>query len=60
MKELESQRMKLWCDVFIAYVGAANSVNKEGAKNWADYAIKTFDERFKEEEEQKNPWGEIK
>ena len=36
MKELESTRMKLWCDVYVAYV-------------WADIALKRFDETFKEE-----------
>ena len=40
-------RMKLWCDVYIAYVGAANATKDDGAYRWADIALKRFDERFK-------------
>jgi hypothetical protein len=50
MKELESTRMKLWCDVYIAYVSAANATKNNGAYVWADIALERFDERFKEEE----------
>ena len=50
MKELESTRMKLWLDVYIAYVSATNATNNDGAYVWADIALKRFDERFKEEE----------
>jgi hypothetical protein len=45
-KDIEMQRMKLWCDVYVAYVGADNSVNDDGGKRWADIALKRFDERF--------------
>ena len=48
MKELESTRMKLWCDVYVAYVGAANATKNDGAYIWADNALKRFDETFKE------------
>jgi hypothetical protein len=50
MKEIESTRMKLWCDVYVAYVGAANATLKDGAHAWADLALKRFDEKFKEDE----------
>jgi hypothetical protein len=53
MKELESTRMKLWCDVYIAYVSSANATKNDGACAWADIALKRFDERFKEEEQVK-------
>lgn len=46
MKEIESTRMKLWCDVYVAYVGAANATLKDGAHAWADVALKRFDEKF--------------
>jgi hypothetical protein len=50
MKEIESTRMKLWCDVYVAYVGAANATLKDGAHTWADIALERFDEKFKKEE----------
>lgn len=49
MKELESTRMKLWCDVYVAYVGAANATKNDGAYIWADNALKRFDETFKKQ-----------
>lgn len=45
-KDHEAQRKKLWCDVYVAYVGAANSTNINGAKVWADVALRNFDEKF--------------
>jgi len=42
----ENQRKKLWCDVYVAYVSAANAIKEDGAKAWADTALKRFDERF--------------
>lgn len=45
-KDHEQQRKKLWCDVYVAYVGAANSTSPDGAKSWADKAVERFDERF--------------
>lgn len=39
-------RKELWCNVYVAYVSAANATNKDGASNWADIALKRFDERF--------------
>lgn len=47
--QLELVRMKLWCDVYIAYVSAANAVKEDGAHLWADIALKRFDEKFKEQ-----------
>lgn len=49
MKELESVRMKLWCDVYVAYVSAPNAIKSDGAFVWANIALKRFDEAFKEE-----------
>lgn len=45
-KDHENQRKQLWCDIYIAYVTAANSTNADGAAYWADIALKRFDERF--------------
>lgn len=53
MKELESVRMKLWCDVYVAYVSAPNAIKNDGAFAWANIALKRFDETFKEEENEK-------
>ena len=39
-------RKKLWCDVYVAYVGASNSTNNDAAFKWADIALERFDERF--------------
>ena len=50
MKELESTRMKLWCDVYVAYVSAANATKSDGAYIWADIALKRFDQTFEEKE----------
>jgi hypothetical protein len=50
MKELESVRMKLWCDVYVAYVSAPNTIKNDGAYIWANIALRRFDETFKEEE----------
>ncbi len=47
-EEHQNIRKKLWMDVYVAYVGAANSTYKEGAANWADTALEKFDARFKE------------
>jgi phage terminase small subunit len=47
--QLELTRMKLWCDVYIAYVSAANAVKEDGAYIWADIALKRFDEKFKKD-----------
>ncbi len=45
-RDHEQQRKKLWCDVYVAYVGAANSTKSDGAKAWADVALAAFDARF--------------
>lgn len=47
-EEHQNIRKKLWIDVYVAYVGAANAINKDGASQWADIALKRFDERFEE------------
>jgi len=49
-KDHEEQRKKLWCDVYVAYVGAANATSSDGAKSWADKALERFDERFPNKE----------
>lgn len=45
-KDRDLQRMHLWCAVYVAYVNSSNSTKPEGAKNWANIAIKAFDETF--------------
>ncbi len=45
-EEHENIRKKLWCDVYVAYVAAPNSVKSDGAYGWADNAVKRFDETF--------------
>jgi hypothetical protein len=45
-KDYDDCRRKLWCDVYVSYVGSSNSQNSDGAKTWADTALKRFDERF--------------
>ena len=45
-KDHQQQREKFWCDVYVAYVAADNSTAADGAKLWADQALKRFDERF--------------
>lgn len=45
-KDIESARIDLWCQVYVAYVGAANAVRLDGAVQWADIALERFDERF--------------
>lgn len=42
----ENIRKKLWCDVYVAYVGAANATKEDGASRWADIALKRFDDAF--------------
>lgn len=49
----ENFRKKLWCDVYVAYVGADNATKNDGAKVWSDLALKAFDERFKFESDEK-------
>ena len=46
-----NMRKKLWCDVYLAYVGASNSTNNDGAYKWADIALERFDERFSKPKE---------
>lgn len=50
-KDLQHQRIKLWCDVYVAYVRSDNSTAANGAVTWADTALKRFDERFVEKED---------
>ena len=45
-EEHENIRKKLWCDVYVAYVAAPNSVNQDGGCIWANNAVKRFDELF--------------
>lgn len=51
----QQQRKKLWCDVYVAYVSADNSTSADGAKVWADIALKRFDERFPQPKEKNRP-----
>ena len=45
-RDHEQQRKQLWCEVYVAYVSADNSTSSDGAKLWADTALRRFDERF--------------
>lgn len=54
-KDHEQIRKQLWCDVYVAYVGAGNSTNSDGAHRWADIALERFDERFKKEDTKHGP-----
>ena len=45
-KDHEQQRKRLWCEIYIAYVRASNSTEPDGGQQWADVALKRFDERF--------------
>ena len=49
-EEHENIRKKLWCDVYVAYVAAPNSVNQDGGCIWANNAVKRFDELFSKPE----------
>ena len=50
-EEHENIRKKLWCDVYVAYVAAPNSVKSDGAYGWADNAVKRFEETFSKPKE---------
>lgn len=41
----QMKKAKLWCDVYVAYVGSSNSI-RNNAYEWADKAVKEFEERF--------------
>ena len=43
----ENLRKQLWCNVYVAYVSAANATKEDGASKWCDIALKRFDEQFK-------------
>lgn len=45
-KETENTRKQFWIDVYLAYVGAENSIDTDGGAKWADIALERFDERF--------------
>ena len=47
-EEHKNLRKQIWIDVYVAYVGAANATNPDGASTWADIALQRFDERFDE------------
>jgi hypothetical protein len=40
------QRKQLWLEVYLAYVAAPNSTNKDAAAIWADTAVAAFDKSF--------------
>ena len=46
VRRLEKLRIKLWCDVAVAYVNSSNSQTTENATIWADKITEDFDERF--------------
>ena len=50
IKETELNRQALWSEVVVAYIGASNSTNKNGAYSWADIALEEFDKRFTDED----------
>lgn len=52
-KNHEQQRQQLWCEVWVAVAQASNSTRKDVCTDWADEALKAFDERFALSEAQK-------
>jgi len=47
------QRKQLWLEVYVAYVGAANSTDKYEAAIWADRAVAAFDKSFGKDKQPK-------
>ena len=45
-EDLIQLRRKLWCDVYVAYVSAANATDMDGGYKWANIALLRFDEKF--------------
>lgn len=45
-KKHEELRKQVWIDAWTRTAGASNIVEKEKADEWADHALKSFDERF--------------
>jgi hypothetical protein len=45
--DIEKTREEFWKQAYLAYVGAANSTDENGAAKWADIALVEFDKRFK-------------
>lgn len=46
-EEHELTRKNLWISVYSSYVGCMNSTNTKGGIEWADNALKAYDDRFK-------------
>lgn len=44
--ELSTARRKLWCDVWVAMALSTTCDRPDIARDWADAAVKDFDERF--------------
>ena len=44
--ELQRIRLQLWCQTYVAYASAANSVTPSRAHLWADQALQDFDTNF--------------
>lgn len=42
----ELTRRQLWMDTYVAVAGSANCNNKNVPAQWADQALKDYDERF--------------
>lgn len=50
-KIIQEERKTFWKEVYVAYVSAANAMDKNGAKVWADIALEEFDKRFVDKKE---------
>ena len=50
----EEARKKVWANVCAEVAGAYNCKTVEVAINWADKALKAFDERFNNQENKQN------
>ena len=42
----KAELRKLWADVFVAYTSSSNSTSKETGLEWADMAVREYNERY--------------
>jgi len=45
--DIDDQCKQLWLDVFVATASSSNCTRKGICKEWADYAVKQYMEKFK-------------
>ena len=49
-EEHEKQKRELWVKMLIAYAGSSNSTRYSVGAEWADKAVKSYDDRYKPKE----------